>query len=98
MNQLYVLNPVQWLVYWTFGIFIWLVIGRVILSWLINFNIVNMSSPAARSLARFVHTVTEPIMRPARNLIPPLGGLDLSPILIIVAAQMLRMFIVPLLG
>jgi len=75
------------------NIFLWLVIARVILSWLVSFNIVNLRNPLMRQIYNMINKVTEPVMAPLRRLIPPIGGLDLSPILILFIIQWLSWLI-----
>ena len=55
----------------------------VILSWLVAFNVVNTRNPAVAMLAEFLYRITEPVLAPIRNMLPNLGGLDISPIILI---------------
>jgi len=75
------------------NIFLWLVIARIILSWLVAFNVVNLRNPLMRQIYNMIDAITEPVMAPLRRLIPPIGGLDLSPILIFFIIQWLSWFI-----
>jgi YggT family protein len=63
---------------------IWLIIANVILSWLIAFDVINMRNRTANQIVRFIDAATRPILRPLRRIIPPLGGLDLSPMIVII--------------
>lgn len=56
------------------------VIVSIILSWLVNFNIINVHNRFVRSVGGFLYRITEPALAPLRRIIPPMGGLDLSPI------------------
>jgi YggT family protein len=69
---------------------VWLVIAQVILSWLIAFNVLNMSSGGVRAVLGGLDRVTAPIYRPIRRILPDFGGIDLSPIVVILALQILR--------
>ncbi len=71
---------------------IWLLILQAILSWLIAFNVINTYNNFVRGVLRFLDAVTAPLLRPIRRVLPDLGGIDLSPmvlILIIILIQRL---------
>lgn len=61
----------------------WVVIISVIISWLVAFGIINTYNDFARSVMQFLNAVTEPMLRPFRAIIPPINGVDLSPLLLI---------------
>ena len=63
---------------------IWLIIASVILSWLIAFDVINMRNRIANQIARFIDAATRPILRPLRRIIPPLGNLDLTPMIVVI--------------
>jgi len=64
-------------------IFIWAVIASAILSWLVAFNVINLRNQFVYNIVRFLDAVTRPVLRPLQRLIPPLGGIDISPIILI---------------
>lgn len=64
---------------------IWIIIIQVILSWLIAFNVVNMSNNFVRSLYSGIERLLAPVYRPIRRIMPDLGGLDLTPMVLILA-------------
>jgi len=68
-------------------IFLWLIIIRALLSW--------FSPDPYNPLFQFLFRITEPILGPVRNTIPYLGGIDISPIVVLLAIEFLRSFIVP---
>ncbi len=70
------------------------VIAAVILSWLIGFNVINAYNPFVRSLWQAVGAVTEPLLRPIRRMMPDLGGIDLSPIILLLALLFLRSVVI----
>ena len=69
----------------------------VILSWLINFNVINGHNQFVATIWRLTNAVTEPLLRPIRNVLPPLGGLDLSPIVLLLLIQFIRGWVIPVL-
>ncbi|MEM6850334.1 MAG: YggT family protein [Pseudomonadota bacterium] len=75
------------------GLIIWVVIANVIMSWLIGFNVVNRHNRIVDMIWRTTVSVTEPLLGPIRRVLPSLGGLDLSPIVLIIGLQFLQIFI-----
>jgi YggT family protein len=61
----------------------WVVIAGVVLSWLLAFNVVNYSNNLVRSIWQAVNALTEPLLAPIRRFMPNLGGLDLSPVILL---------------
>src|SRR6478736_152619 len=61
----------------------WLLIISAVLSWLIAFNVVNTRNQFVSSVWDFLYRVTEPVLRPIRNMLPNLGGIDISPIILL---------------
>ena len=76
------LNPIAALLIEVLEIYKWVVIAAVIVSWLTAFNVINQYNNFVRSLLRILYALTEPVFRPIRKVIPPIGGLDLSPIIV----------------
>jgi YggT family protein len=74
--------------------FLWLflvaVIVSVILSWLVQFGVINRGSPFVSQLGDFLYKLTEPALRPIRNVLPDLGGIDISPVILIVGIEFVR--------
>jgi YggT family protein len=64
-------------------LYIYLLIASAILSWLIAFNVVNTRNQFVAAVAEFLYRITEPLLAPIRNFMPNLGGLDVSPIILI---------------
>lgn len=62
-------------------IYIWIIIIDVVLSWLVNFNIINPYNQFVRAVHTFTYRATEPVLRPIRRVMPDLGGLDVSPVI-----------------
>jgi len=77
------MNPFLWLIDTVITLYIWILIGAAVLSWLIAFNVVNTRNPVVASIGDFLYRITEPALRPIRNLLPNLGGIDISPVILI---------------
>jgi YggT family protein len=71
-------------------IYIWLLIAAAVLSWLIAFNVVNTRNQAVAMVGDFLYRITEPALRPIRNILPNLGGIDISPIILILIIIFIR--------
>lgn len=71
-------------------LYIWLLIASAILSWLIAFNVVNTRNPVVSAIGEFLYRITEPFLRPIRNYLPNLGGLDISPIILILIIMLIE--------
>ena len=72
------------------SIYIWILIINAILSWLIAFNILNTSNRLVYSLLDVSYKMTDPLLRPIRNFLPNLGGIDISPVVLILFLMFLR--------
>jgi YggT family protein len=84
------LNPIAALLIEILEIYKWIVIAAVIVSWLTAFNVINVHNNFVRTLLRILLALTEPVFRPIRRVIPPIGGLDLSPIIVFVLIWFLQ--------
>ena len=71
----------------------WVFLIMIVMSWLISFNVINTRNQFVAGLWRVINQITEPILRPIRRVIPPMGGLDLSPIVVFVIIFFLQSFI-----
>jgi YggT family protein len=71
-------------------ILVWVIIVQVILSWLVAFNVINTSSNFVRTVLDALDRLTAPLYRPIRKVMPDFGGIDFSPIVLILAIQILR--------
>jgi YggT family protein len=69
---------------------VWIIIIQAILSWLVAFNVINTSSNFVRTLLTGLDRLTAPMYRPIRKILPDFGGIDLSPIVLILAIQVVR--------
>ena len=64
-------------------LYVWLLIASAVLSWLIAFNVVNTRNQFVAAVAEFLWRITEPVLRPIRSILPNLGGIDISPVILI---------------
>ncbi len=64
-------------------IYTWLIIASAIVSWLILFNVLNTRNDIVRAIWDFLYRITEPALRPIRNVVPNLGGIDISPVILL---------------
>ncbi len=78
------MNPIAALLIAVLDLYKWVVVAAVIVSWLTAFNVINQHNNIVRMLLRILYALTEPVFRPIRKIIPPMGGLDLSPIIVFV--------------
>jgi YggT family protein len=78
-----ILGPLIWLITTVIDLYIWVIIIGVVLSWLVSFNVVNTGNRFVYMVGDVIHRLTEPVLRPIRNILPNLGGIDLSPLVLI---------------
>jgi YggT family protein len=71
-------------------IYIWLLIAQAVLSWLLAFGVVNRYNRVVTSVGDFLWRITEPLLRPIRSVLPDLGGIDISPVVLILLLYFLR--------
>ena len=75
-------------------IYIWMLIAAAVLSWLVAFNVVNTRNQVVAMLLDFLYRLTEPLLRPIRLMLPNLGGIDVSPVILILLILLLENVIV----
>jgi YggT family protein len=75
-------------------LYIYLLIAAAVLSWLIAFNVVNVRNPVVQAVGEFLYRITEPLLRPIRSMLPNLGGLDISPVILILLIILIERLIV----
>lgn len=79
------------------NIYIFVIILHVAVSWLIVFKVLNADNPQAQNLIRLLKKLTDPVMKPVQKYVPPIGGIDITPIVVIIALQLLNSLLVSLL-
>lgn len=75
-------------------IYIWLLIAAAVLSWLIAFNVVNARNQLVATIGEFLFRITEPFLRPIRSMLPNLGGIDISPVVLILVILLIENVII----
>jgi YggT family protein len=76
------------------SIYLTLLFASVILTWLVQFNIVNPRQPLVHTIGTFLYRITEPALAPIRRLLPNFGGIDISPVILILLIHFARNLIV----
>jgi YggT family protein len=74
-------------------LYVWLLIAAAVLSWLIAFNVVKTRNQFVAMIGDFLYRITEPVLRPIRNIMPNLGGIDLSPVILILIIFLIQRLI-----
>ena len=72
------------------SVLMWMIIIQVVLSWLVAFNVLNTNSGGLRNFVMAMERITAPIYRPIRRLLPDFGGIDFSPLVILILIQVLK--------
>jgi len=75
-------------------LYIWLLIAAAVLSWLVAFNVVNARNQFVAMVGDFLFRITQPVLRPIRNMMPSLGGIDISPVIVILIIILIKDIIV----
>ncbi len=84
------MHPLQYLVEQLIGLYTWVVIAAAIASWLVAFGVLNVRNQFVRTIVDVLYRLTEPVLRPIRRILPNLGGVDLSPIVVLLGLQFLE--------
>lgn len=79
-------------------IYVWILIIGAVLSWLIAFNVVNTQNKLVYTVMDVIYRLTEPALAPIRRFLPNLGGIDISPVVLILALFFLRNLLFELFG
>ena len=86
-------SAILFLIYSLIQLVIFVVIVNAILSWLIAFDVLNIRNPTVNRILRALDAITDPMLRPIRRFMPNLGGIDISPIVLLLLLQALRILI-----
>ncbi|MGE4313015.1 MAG: YggT family protein [Pseudobdellovibrionaceae bacterium] len=82
------------ILHWLISAYIFVIIAEVVLSWLIAFEVINTRNPQAQNLIRLIKRLTDPVMNPVRKVVPAIGGIDITPIIVIFALSLIDTHIV----
>lgn len=85
-----ILNPLFNVIQIALVLYLWAIIGSAILSWLVHFGVVNTRNQFVSMIGEFLWRITEPALRPIRRFMPNLGGIDISPIVLILVIYFIR--------
>jgi len=88
------MRAVLYVVLMVLDLYIWLLIAAAVLSWLVAFNVVNARNQFVAMVGDFLYRITEPLLRPIRNMLPSLGGIDVSPVVLILIIILIKDVIV----
>lgn len=77
------------------SLYIYVLIAAVILSWLVAFNVVNPRNQIVHMVGEFLYRVTDPLLRPIRNTLPNMGGIDISPVILFLIILFIQSVILP---
>ena len=89
-----ILDPLLTVFYELLEFYKWIVIVAAIMSWLIAFGVINTYNRAVYTINDFLYRVTEPALRPIRRYLPNLGGVDISPVILIFVVWLIQMVVV----
>jgi YggT family protein len=74
---------------------VWAIIIGAVMSWLVAFDVINLRNRFVYSVSRFLDAITAPVMRPVQRIVPTLGGVDISPIIVILLIQGTLSYLLP---
>lgn len=77
------------------GIYVFVLIASAVFSWLYAFGVVNPRNQAVGMIGQFLYAVTEPVLRPIRRMLPNMGGIDLSPVVVVLIIWFIQSVIIP---
>ena len=89
------MNIVLQIIMYLLTILWWVIIVQAIMSWLIQFNVINLHNEFVRSIWKALGVVTEPLYRPIRRVLPDFGALDLSPLVVLIVLYILMNIVIP---
>jgi YggT family protein len=75
---------------WLLSIYIYILIASAVFSWLVAFGVLSFSNPNVRQASQVLRQLTDPVLNPIRRFLPPIGGMDLSPIVLFLVIQFVQ--------
>lgn len=88
-----IIGPLLTIIDMVLQLYVWAIIISAILSWLVHFDVVNRRNPIVHAIGSFLWRITEPVLRPIRRFVPAFGGVDVSPIVLILGIYFVQMVI-----
>lgn len=92
------MRSILWLFDTLISLYTWVLIASAVLSWLVAFNVVNVRNPVVAQIGDMLYRLTEPALRPIRRIMPNLGGVDISPIILIIGLVFVRNLVFEMFG
>jgi YggT family protein len=92
-ESLSLFGPIIWFIEQLLWLFIVVLLIRVVLSWLFALDVVHPRQPAAFQINDFVTRLTDPVLRPIQRIIPPIGGIDLSVLILMLLVYVVLMYL-----
>ena len=80
------------------NLYLWIVIAFVATSWLIAFGVLNTNNPQAAKLVELLQKLTDPVLKPIQKYVPPIAGIDLSPIILIIGIEVAKYLVFAIFG
>lgn len=77
-----------------YNIYVGIIVAQVAVSWLITFDVINAGNEQARNLVGLLRKATDPVYRPLQKYIPPIGGIDITPLIVILLLSFLRQVLI----
>ena len=88
------MNSLILLILTVLDIYTWIVIAAVVMSWLVAFNVINFNNQFVRQINYVLHRLTEPLLGPIRRFLPDLGGIDISPVVLLLGLFFVKNLII----
>jgi YggT family protein len=95
---MHLMRSLLWLFDTVVTLYIYILVANAIFSWLVAFNVINSRNSVVAMIGDFLYKVTEPVLAPIRRRMPDLGGIDLSPVVLIIGLIFFRMLVFELFG
>lgn len=78
------------LISWCIQLYIFVIILHIAVTWLVVFKVLDLENQQARNLVALLQKVTDPVMKPVQKYIPPIAGIDLTPVVVIIGLQIIN--------
>jgi YggT family protein len=93
LRGLFMASGLLSVVYFLLGVLMWLIIIQAVLSWLVAFNVINTYNDGVRAFLNALERITAPLYRPIQKILPDFGGIDFSPLVVLIIIQALRILL-----